>query len=103
TWQEAGTERMATYTNLGPGDYRFEVEAATTDGDWSPQPATLRFAIEPTFFQTGWFVSACIVLAVLLLLLLFLYRLRAVRIQVRQQLQERHAERDRIAREIHDT
>ena len=103
TWQEAGTERMATYTNLGPGDYRFEVEAATTDGDWSPQPATLRFVIEPTFFQTGWFVGACIVLAVLLLLLLFLYRLRAVRIQVRQQLQERHAERDRIAREIHDT
>ena len=33
-WQEAGTRRVAYYTNPGPGDYVFRVLAANNDGVW---------------------------------------------------------------------
>ncbi|MES5814944.1 triple tyrosine motif-containing protein [Pseudoxanthomonas sp. Soil82] len=42
-WQDAGNRRVAYYTNLGPGDYRFQVQAANESGVWSAESATLAF------------------------------------------------------------
>jgi signal transduction histidine kinase/ligand-binding sensor domain-containing protein/CheY-like chemotaxis protein len=58
------TKRFATYTNLDPGHYTFQVRAANKDGVWSTQPATLDIIIEPPYWKTLWFRS----LAVLVLL-----------------------------------
>jgi len=46
--------RQARYTNLGPGDYRFEVRAGFGGGVWGPV-AGLSFRILPAWYQTWWF------------------------------------------------
>ncbi|HEX8657776.1 MAG TPA: two-component regulator propeller domain-containing protein [Hymenobacter sp.] len=44
----------ATYTNLPPGDYAFEVKAANNDGVWNAAPATYSFSIRPPWWRTWW-------------------------------------------------
>lgn len=102
-WQDPGTRREAIYTNLGPGHYRFHVIAANDDGVWNEQGASVAFEIEPTFFETHWFLALCVLAASVLLWLLYVLRLRQMTARVRHRLEERHAERERIARELHDT
>lgn len=47
-----GAPRQANYTNLPPGDYRFEVRAANNAGVWATQPAHLDFTIPPLWHET---------------------------------------------------
>lgn len=102
-WQEAGDRRQAFYTNLGPGHYRFQVSAANDSGIWNPVAAEMAFAIEPRFIQTWWFVLLCAAGGAALLFALYLWRLRQIAERLRARLEERHRERERIARELHDT
>ena len=50
-WVERGSNSRAEYTNLQPGDYVFEVEAAHPRGDWGQSPAQLSFSVMPGFWQ----------------------------------------------------
>jgi signal transduction histidine kinase/ligand-binding sensor domain-containing protein len=102
-WVDPGTRRQAFYTNLPPGKYRFHVIAANNDGVWNRTGAALDFEIPPTFIQSVWFLVLCSGLA--LASLWFLYRLRVAQIahRIRSRLEERIGERERIARELHDT
>lgn len=102
-WVDPGTRRQAFYTNLPPGKYRFHVIAANNDGVWNRTGAALDFEIPPTFVQSVWFLLLCSGLA--LASLWFLYRLRVAQIahRIRSRLEERIGERERIARELHDT
>ncbi|WP_454831044.1 sensor histidine kinase [Pseudoxanthomonas wuyuanensis] len=102
-WQQAGTRREAFYTNLRPGKYRFHVIASNNDGVWNSEGATLDFSIAPAFHQTGWFLILCALAALGLLWMLYLLRLRRLTARLREQIGERHRERERIARELHDT
>jgi len=54
-WVEAGTRRVAYYTNLPPGKYRFHVTACNEDGLWNQAGASLDFVLMPMFYQTWWF------------------------------------------------
>lgn len=102
-WQDAGSSTRAYYTNLAPGNYRFEVEAANEDGIWSTAPASRSFRIAPTFIQTVWFKLLCT--AAVLALLVLAVRIRSGQLAAlfRARLQERNGERERIARDLHDT
>lgn len=102
-WQEAGTRRQAFYTNLGPGRYRFHVIAANEDGVWNMSAASVDIRIAPAWFQTPWFYSLCVLAAVGSVALLYRARMRQVRVRVQGRLEERLLERERIARELHDT
>ena len=102
-WQDPGARRQAFYTNLAPGNYRFSVMAANEDGVWNQTPAELAFVIPPTFVQTIWFKLLCAVGAAAALALLYRWRLRRVTRQLRERLEERADERERIARALHDT
>jgi signal transduction histidine kinase len=97
-WVEGGSRRIAYYTNLRPGKYRFWVTASNNDGVWNQTGASFDLYLKPHFYQTYWFYVAC-VLGVALLTWQF-YRLR-VR-QVESRFGAVLAERNRIAREIHD-
>ncbi|MEO0473585.1 MAG: two-component regulator propeller domain-containing protein, partial [Bacteroidota bacterium] len=44
-WREAGEERMATYTNLDGGTYRFRIQAANHDGLWNQSEKKLSIHI----------------------------------------------------------
>jgi ligand-binding sensor domain-containing protein/signal transduction histidine kinase len=82
-WTETDArKRFATYTNLDPGDYVFEVKAANKDGVWSEHPATLAISIPPPFWMTWWF--RLFAASVLLAFAVALYRLR-VRVLVQQK------------------
>src|SRR5262245_10101584 len=59
-WRDSGTRREASFTNLGPGSYRFRVIASNNDGVWNEQGALLDFKILPTFYQTKWFLALCV-------------------------------------------
>ncbi|HUH54875.1 MAG TPA: two-component regulator propeller domain-containing protein [Rhodanobacter sp.] len=98
-WQNAGSRRQAFYTNLGPGQYRFRVRAANEDGLWSRHDAVVDFRIAPAFYQTWWFDLLCGFLAMGVLWLLYLMRLR----QQASRTLIRIMERERIARDLHDT
>jgi signal transduction histidine kinase/ligand-binding sensor domain-containing protein len=102
-WHDVGTRRQAFYTNLGPGDYRFEVMAANEDGIWSLAPASLSFRIAPAFYQTLWFRLACAALLAGALYLLHRWRLADMTARMVERMRERIDERERIARTLHDT
>lgn len=102
-WQDVGDRREAIYTNLPPGQYRFQVIAANNDGVWNETGASFDFVIPPAFHQTIWFYALCALFASGVLVLLYQFRMRQVSMAVRGRLEERIVERERIARELHDT
>jgi ligand-binding sensor domain-containing protein/signal transduction histidine kinase len=98
-WTQAGSRRNAYYTNLPPRHYRFRVQAANEDGIWNETGAEVAFAIKPRFYRTLWFSGLAILLLVGIIFAIYRMRVRAIRSQFDAIL----AERNRIAREIHDT
>jgi signal transduction histidine kinase len=67
-WIEAGARRVAFYTRVPGGSYRFHVVAANNDGVWNESGATLPFRLGLHFYETWWFyvVSALAVVAAVL-------------------------------------
>jgi len=102
-WQYIGNRHEARYTNLGPGQYTFRVMATNRDGVWTTAATALNLSIEPAFYQTLWFRFVCATALIWLLYLLYQLRLRHVTAQVKDRLEARLSERERIARELHDT
>jgi signal transduction histidine kinase len=102
-WQDVGSRRQAFYSNLPPRSYRFRVTACNNSGVWSEAGAFLDFSVAPAYYQTAWFRVGA--LAALLAFLAALYRLRVQQItrHMRVRLEARHEERERIARDLHDT
>ncbi len=70
-WVDAGNRRTAFYTNLSPGNYRFEVQAQNVDGVWDSVGARVDIFLPPTYYQTWWFrgVVALLVAALIIYLL----------------------------------
>lgn len=102
-WIDGGTQRRAVYTQLAPGQHRFTVIAANNDGVWNETGATLTFEIPPTFVQSTGFRLLCAVAFGLLLWGAYALRIRQVTARLRHAEALRTAERERIARELHDT
>lgn len=102
-WIDAGTAREAYYANLGPGSWRFQVIAANNDGVWNMQGATLTVTIAPRFYQRWWFRLLAIGVGAGALWLLYAWRLREQLARTRARAEAQLAERERIARELHDT
>ncbi|MFZ6768088.1 two-component regulator propeller domain-containing protein [Undibacterium sp. Di26W] len=102
-WQDAGSSRTATYTDLGPGEYRFKVIAANNDGVWNTEGAAVRFYIEPAFYQTYWFRTLITIIILAALFGLYKWRRAQIASQIYSRIEERLMERERISRELHDT
>ncbi len=102
-WRAESTERVARYTNLRPGGYRFEVVAANHYGVWSRVPAPFVFTVEPHFWQTWLFYLFCGVAGIGLAAGVQAYRLRWQHRLLKLEGQRALAnERARIARDLHD-
>jgi signal transduction histidine kinase/ligand-binding sensor domain-containing protein len=98
-WVDAGARRVAYYTNLPPGRYRFHVQATNADGVWNAVGATLDLRLRPHFYQTPWFYALCGLGVAAAGLALYRARLRQLRLQYLAVF----AERSRLARELHDS
>lgn len=98
-WVDAGSRRFAYYANLPPGQYRFRVIAGNIDGAWNDTGAAYNFYLRPHFYQTRWFLFLLITALVAVVWLLYRLRLHGLKVRYTAVLQERN----RIARELHDT
>lgn len=102
-WQQAGTRRQAFYTDLRPGSYRFRVIACNNDGIWNETGAQIAFTIPPAFTQSILFKMICLLGFISFVYSAYRFRVRQVTLQLRGRMYERLAERERIARDLHDT
>jgi signal transduction histidine kinase len=98
-WVDAGTRRVAQYTNIPPGHYRFRVQGSNADGVWNEAGDAVSFTLAPHFYATRWFYV--LVGAALLGLTFAAYRMRLA--GLRRAYLAAFAERSRVARELHDT
>ncbi len=80
-WIDRGNQRVAQYTNLGPGQYRFlvEVSAPGLGQGWSKDATALDIEIQPLLWQRGWFQAALALLAALLVVGVYRWRSRNMR------------------------
>ncbi|HEY6645086.1 sensor histidine kinase [Povalibacter sp.] len=102
-WQDAGRRREAQFTGLPPGTYRFQVIASNDSDVWNETGASVDFEIPPTFLQSRKFIVVCVASGAAVLWLLFASRMRQVKARLQSRNEERLLERERIARELHDT
>jgi signal transduction histidine kinase len=77
--------------------YRVMPVSANEGGD------TLSFTLAPAYYQTSWFAFLCAVAMGGTLWLLYILRLQQATEQIQGRLGARLEERERIARELHDT
>lgn len=98
-WVEAGARRQAFYTNLPARRYRFRVIASNSDGTWTEPDVAWDFSISPKFYQTSWFLAACVGAVLVIPWVAWRLRIR----QVRKQFSLLLGERARLSREVHDT
>ncbi|MGJ5816524.1 sensor histidine kinase [Paludibaculum fermentans] len=76
---------------------------ANNDGAWNEAGSIVNFHIEPTAYQTLWFQTLCGSAALALLWFIYRLQLRQATAQLHGRLEGQMAERERIARELHDT
>ncbi len=102
-WIDAGTRREAYFTDLHPGDYRFELKACNHHGLWQESSATVAFSVAPFFYQTWWFYVLCGSGVCALVGAGVVWRVRELhRIYELQRLNALNEQRRQIARDIHD-
>jgi signal transduction histidine kinase/ligand-binding sensor domain-containing protein len=102
-WQDPENRHRAFYSDLPPGNYQFHVIACNNDGVWNEQGATARFTVLPAFFQTAWFRASSLLAGAGLLWLLYALRVRRLATSIQSRFHDRLEERERIARDLHDT
>lgn len=102
-WTDARTRRVAYYTNLKPGEYRFQVIAANNHNVWNEKGASFVFYVAPHFYEKPVFYGISV--ATVFGLAYGFYRWRAGELDKMHRLMAETKlarERTRIARDIHD-
>jgi signal transduction histidine kinase/ligand-binding sensor domain-containing protein/DNA-binding NarL/FixJ family response regulator len=91
------SHRVATYTNLSPGEYVFKVRASNHDGVWVDRPTQLAVIILPPVWMTWWFRTLVLLSIVVAALAVHRRRLQFVERQ-RSHLEDVVAHRTRALR-----
>lgn len=87
-WNYVGTQRMATYTNLPKGTYRFVVKSTNCEGIWYDNEREMKIVVNPSFWQTGWaYMIYILLLAFLVFSVVAFYVLRS-RIKMDREVSE---------------
>ncbi len=90
---------VAYYTNLPAGRYRFRVAAFEMNNPEQIAEASLEIVQRPHFYRTWWFLSCCVLALAGAAWTVHEFRLR----QLAGRFQAVLGERNRLAREMHDT
>ncbi len=90
-WRDVGSQRVAFYPNLPPGNYTFHVKAANDKGVWNEKGASLLIIVNQPWWKTTW---AYIVYGLLLITIAF-----AINSYMRRRVVQKERERNR-AREL---
>lgn len=98
-WSEASPARAAYYTNIPPGRYQFRVAAFEMNNPEQVASASLEIVQRPHFYRTSWFLACVVALLAACVWGAYQFRLSQMRARFRAVLDERN----RLAREMHDT
>ncbi|QJR34074.1 sensor histidine kinase [Gemmatimonas groenlandica] len=96
TWVDAGAQRVASYTRLAAGNYRFRVTGRASNGGWSTAEAVADFEVLAPLYRRPWFLVAAGVALAIALFGAHRSVLYTRSVAIRE-------ERSRMAREIHDS
>lgn len=102
-WNYVGANRAATYTNLDPGEYIFQVKASNNDGLWNETPTSIKIIITPPFWATWWFRTLAVLFLAGAILSVYRIRINAIKHQkemLEQEVMERTAEVIQQAKEL---
>jgi signal transduction histidine kinase len=102
-WRDAKADGTAVYTTIPHGSYLFHLRASNGDGVWDREGIVYRITQQPFFYETAAFRILMIVAGCILLTGAYRFRVRQESTRIKMRLEERVAERERIARELHDT
>jgi diguanylate cyclase (GGDEF) domain len=91
-WTEADSRRSVWYTNLPPGRYTFQVQAANSDGLWNTTGASLGFELRRPLTRTPLAFAAYALIAILLIWGVIVLRTKQLT-RSQQELEETVAER----------
>ena len=87
-WNYVGTQRLATYTNLPKGEYRFVVKSTNSEGTWCDNVREMKIIVLPSFWESGWaYLLYALMVVVLLVICAFVYRLRT-RMKMEQEISD---------------
>ncbi|UKN00167.1 histidine kinase [Paracrocinitomix mangrovi] len=78
SWSPISKAMYATYSDISPGNYSFEVRATNKSMKWS-EIKSIEIEIRPPFWRTWWFIILSFILAFFLLLMVFQIRIRAIK------------------------
>jgi signal transduction histidine kinase/ligand-binding sensor domain-containing protein/DNA-binding response OmpR family regulator len=95
TWVEAGHRRTATFTNLPPGSYTFQVRGSNNDGLWNEAGTSLNLRILPPWWRTVWAYGFYLLLLGGLMLGVRRYEINRIHLRQRAEQEAAHAERFR--------
>jgi ligand-binding sensor domain-containing protein/two-component sensor histidine kinase len=98
-WTDAGTRRIAYYTNVPGGTYQFHVVAYELNDPAHSSETVLRIRWLPHFYQTAWFYALCVLALMTAAAGAYGVHVRNIRKRFSAVLDERN----RLAREMHDT
>ena len=93
-WNYVGKTRNATYTNIPPGNYKFKVKAANSDGIWNTSPTTLEIRVTAPWWKTN--LATFIFLSLFLGIIITFYRFLNIRIKERLEIKRAREERKQI-------
>ncbi len=99
TWSEATADRVAHYTNLPAGRYTFRAAAFEMNNPEAIAEAVVDIVQRPHFYRTAWFMTLCVLCLAGVVWSIHKFRLQ----QLRGRFQAVLIERNRLAREMHDT
>lgn len=111
TWVTTSSDRrFASYTDLAPGTYTFHVRGSNDDGLWNDRGVTITIIISPPWWGTWQFRLIAGVLVVLSIIVIVRVRSHIIRRHAQEKansalqaaLESQEAERQRIARDLHD-
>ena len=80
-WIESGSVRSATYANLPPGRYSFQVRGSNNDGIWNQNGASIAVIITPPWWRTWWAYALYALAVVCALYGLWRHDMRRIRLE----------------------
>ncbi len=104
-WIDAGRSRVAEYSKLAPGDYRFRLMVGGSDGQWHEGDWAIPLRVIPRFWERpGVRIGAGVLVAGVLVAGVAWRRQRELqrRLERLEMQQAVELERTRIARDLHD-
>ena len=78
SWVSINNNTTASYTNLSPGEYTFQVKAANNDGIWNDKPTSIKIIVKPPFWLTWWFKIGTVLTVCGVVLLIYKRRIQII-------------------------